>query len=236
MISFPSGFNVSESYIEAVKQISYFKLFGNSIFIFISALAGIVILGSMTAYKLCRVKGRLSTIIFFIFLSCMIIPFQGLMIPLVKMLAKVHLVNSLMGLSITYWVMMTPVVIFMYHGFVKSVPYEIEESARIDGANGYVTFFRIVFPLLKPITLTVITLFGLSVWNDFLMPLIVLQRSSLYTLPLGISVFFTESSNKPNRWPAIYAAMVISCTPIIVFFFFMQKHIVSGITQGAVKG
>lgn len=236
MISFPSGFNISDSYLAAIKQIDYYKLFGNSIYVLLFALAGIVLFGSMTAYKLCRVSGRLSTIIFFIFLSCLIIPFQGLMIPLIKMLASFHLVNTLTGLGIVNLVMITPVVIFMYHGFIKTIPYEIEESARIDGANGYFVFFRIIFPLLRSITLTVLTLFGLVIWNDFLMPLLILQKSSKYTLPLGVTIFFKESSNRPSEWPAIYAALVISSAPVMIFFFCMQKYMVSGIASGAVKG
>lgn len=236
MISFPSGFNIKESYVAAVQQMQYLNLFKNSLIVFVVSMVGIIILGSMTAYKLSRVRGKFSTIIFLVFLSCMMIPFQGLMLPLVKTIARLHLLNSLFGLSITYWALMTPVVIFMYHGFIKSIPYDIEEAARIDGANGYEIFFKIIFPLLKPITLTVITLLGLGIWNDFFMPLLVLQSPSTYTLPLGVSMFYGQQSGKPDQWPAIYGALVISIAPIIIFFIFMQKHIVYGITNGAVKG
>jgi raffinose/stachyose/melibiose transport system permease protein len=125
-----------------------------------------------------------------------------------------------------------PLSLFLYHGFIKTVPIEIEESARIDGCSQFGVFWRIVFPLLKPITVTVIILNTLWIWNDYLLPLLVLQDAELRTIPLATSSFFAQYT---KQWDMGLAALVMGITPVIIFFLFLQKHIIKGIASGSIK-
>jgi raffinose/stachyose/melibiose transport system permease protein len=163
----------------------------------------------------------------------LVIPFQTLMIPLVKVAKDLSLINTLHGIIIMYWGFGIPLALFLYHGFIKAVPKELEEAAYIDGSSTTGVFFRILLPLLKPITTTIAILHSLWIWNDFLLPLITLSSKKNQTIPLAASVYFGQYT---NEWNLAMAALTLAIIPIILFFLFMQRYIIQGITAGALKG
>lgn len=232
-LAFPSKIMFVENYYRTMEMMKFFSALSKSLVITVFSTAGLVVLAAMASYKLARVQGILSTILFFTFLSIMVIPFQAVMIPIVVMTKRLGLMNSLHGIVLVYWGLITPPAIFLYHGFIKTIPLEIEESVRIDGAGGLKVFWYIVFPLMTPVTSTVAVLLGLQIWNDFLLPLLVLQKPAMYTLPLAVMRFF-QSYN--TAWSNILAAIVLGSIPMVIFFFSAQKYVVAGITAGAVKG
>lgn len=232
-INLPQEIRLAEIYGRTIESMRFGRVLLNSGVITVFSVGGLLLLGAMAAYKLARVPGLLSTILFFTFLSIMVIPFQAVMIPIVVMVRRLGLMNSLPGIILVYWGLVTPPAIFLYHGFVKTIPLEIEESVRMDGGNDYQIFWRIIFPLLQPVTATVAVLMGLQIWNDFLLPLLLLQRPAMYTIPLAVMRFFQTYT---TAWSNIMAAIIIGSLPMIVFFFIAQRFVISGVTSGAIKG
>ncbi|GAE32110.1 carbohydrate ABC transporter permease [Halalkalibacter hemicellulosilyticus] len=220
------------NYAEVWRILDFPKAFWNSFLITVFSNIGIVIISSMAAWKLVRTPSKISKFLFLFFVAAMVIPFQTVMIPLVKIGGMLGLINSIPGIIIMYFGFGVPLSLFLYHGFVKTVPIEVEESAQIDGCSQFGLFWRIVFPLLKPITITVIILNTLWIWNDYLLPLLVLQDASLRTIPLATSSFFAQYT---KQWDMGLAALVLGITPIIIFFLFLQKHIIKGIASGSIK-
>lgn len=209
------------------------KVLFNSLFVTIISNLLLVLLSSMTAYRMVRHNSRFNRILFTLFVAAMVIPFQSIMIPLVKVTSTVGLMNSHYGLIICYLGFGIPISVFLFHGFVKSVPIEIEEAARVDGSNAYGVFFRIVYPLMRPMYVTIIILNTLWIWNDYLLPSILLQNSSLHTIPIATYAFFGQYT---KQWDLALPALVLGITPVIIFFLLMQKYIIQGITAGSVKG
>lgn len=220
------------NYLKVWEILNFPKVFKNSLIITVASNIGLVVISSMAAWKMVRTPGNFSKILFIIFVSAMVIPFQTVMIPLMKLGGMLGIMNSIPGLVMMYFGFGVSLSLFLYHGFVKSIPIEIEESAIVDGCSTFGVFWRIVFPLLKPITVTVIILNTLWIWNDFLLPLLVLQDPGLRTIPLATSSFFAQYT---KQWDMGLAALVLGITPIIIFFLFLQKHIIKGITAGSIK-
>ena len=220
------------NYAKVWNIINFPRAFWNSLIITVASNIGIVIISSMAAWKMVRTPNKFSKILFITIVSAMVIPFQTVMIPLMKLGGTLGIVNSIPGLVIMYFGFGVPLSLFLYHGFVKSVPIEIEEAAKIDGCSQFGVFWRIVFPLLKPITITVIILNTLWIWNDYLLPLLVLQSSELRTIPLATSSFFAQYT---KQWDMGLAALVLGIAPVIVFFLFLQRHIIKGIAAGSIK-
>ena len=154
------------------------------------------------------------------------------MIPLIVVTRKLNLSNSIPGIILVYWGLGCNFAIFLYHGFVKTIPHELEESAVMDGCTPYQTFFKIVMPLLVPVTSTIAVLDALWIWNDFLLPLLLLQRKAIRTIPLSQYIFFGQYY---SDWGLALAGLILAVLPIVIFYIFMQKYIVKGITAGAVK-
>ncbi|MGG1324234.1 carbohydrate ABC transporter permease [Priestia megaterium] len=221
-----------QNFVNAFNQMNYLKVLSNSLIITVISNAVLVIFCSMAAYMLVRTKKKISSIIFMAFVAAMVIPFQSIMIPLVKVAGNLNLLNSIWGIVIMYLGFGSGMTIFLYHGFIKGIPVELEEAAIIDGCSRLGVFWRIVFPLLKPITVTVVILNSLWIWNDFLLPSLVLQDPELRTIPLATFFFFGQYT---KQWDLALAALVISIAPLLIFFFAMQKHIVKGITSGSIK-
>jgi raffinose/stachyose/melibiose transport system permease protein len=221
------------NFATAWRQMNFMASFLNSLFVTVISVVGILLFSSAAAFQLVRNPGPASQFIFFFILSSLIIPFQTLMIPLVKVAKDLRLIDSLFGLVIMYWGFGIPLALFLYHGFIKSVPQELEEAAYMDGCGTTGVFFRILMPLLTPVTTTIAILQSLSIWNDFLLPLIMLTSVKNKTIPLAASIYFGEYN---NEWHLALASMTMAIIPIIVFFLFMQKYIIQGITAGAVKG
>ena len=155
------------------------------------------------------------------------------MIPLYKVVLALKIKNSLLGLSFVYAGMGVSMAVFLYHGFVKGIPMELEEAAAMDGSGRIQTFFKIVLPMLKPITATITITNVLWVWNDFLLPLIVVSNNKKYTLLLSTNTLFGQYS---SDWTAILSALILAAVPVIIFYAVFHKQILKGITDGAVKG
>jgi raffinose/stachyose/melibiose transport system permease protein len=221
-----------DNYVNAFEKLDFLTVFKNSLIITIGSNIVLVIFCSMAAYMLVRTKKKISNIIFMTFVAAMIIPFQSLMIPLIKTAGNLGLLNSIWGLVFMYLGFGSGMTIFLYHGFIKGIPLELEEAAIIDGCSRFGVFWRIVFPLLKPITVTIVILNSLWIWNDFLLPSLVLQDPELRTIPLATFFFFGQYT---KQWDLALAALVIGIIPLLIFFFTMQKHIIQGITSGSIK-
>jgi raffinose/stachyose/melibiose transport system permease protein len=218
--------------VEAFQKLDYLRVFTNSLIITVASNVVLIIFCSMAAYMLVRTKKKISNIIFMTFVAAMVIPFQSIMIPLIKTAGNLGMLNSMWGLVIMYLGFGSGMTIFLYHGFIKNIPVELEEAAIIDGCSPFGVFWRIVFPLLKPITVTVMILNSLWIWNDFLLPSLVLQDPDLRTIPLATFFFFGQYT---KQWDLALAGLVLSIIPLLIFFFSMQKHIIKGITSGSIK-
>ncbi len=221
------------NYARAWELLRFPRVFGNSLIITVIANAGLVVISAMAAHRIVRRNTRFNKTVFGLFVASMIIPFQSIMIPLVKVVSTLGIQNSYVGIIICYFGFGTMMSVFLYHGYIKSIPAEIEESAVVDGCSAYGVFWRIVFPLLKPMTVTVLLLNSLWIWNDFLLPLLILNSPGLRTIPLAASSFFAQYT---KQWDLGLASLVLGVIPIIIFFLSMQKHIIEGITAGSVKG
>ncbi|WP_240416398.1 carbohydrate ABC transporter permease [Paenibacillus periandrae] len=209
------------------------QVFLNSLLVTVFSNIGLVIISSMAAYRLVRYPSKFNNLIFLAFVAAMVIPFQSIMIPLVRVGSQIGIMDSIPGLVICYFGFGVSLNVFLYHGFIKSIPIEVEESARVDGCSPYGVFWKIVFPLLKPMTVTVVLLNSLWIWNDFLLPMLVLSSPDLRTIPLATFSFFGQYT---KQWDLALAALVLGVLPIVIFFLAMQRHIIEGITAGSVKG
>ena len=225
-------------------NVRYLSSFISSVIITVVSVGLLILIASMAAWVLVRTKTILSNAIFMMFVAAMVIPFHVVMLPLVAWFYKIEtalglsgnlrLLQNYPGLILAYMGFGSSLSIFLFHGFIKGVPYELEEAATIDGCSKAGTFFRIVFPLLKPITITVMILNGMWIWNDFLLPLLVLgSGNNVQTLPLGVANFV---GSFVRRWDLILTATLMAMLPIVILFLFMQKHIIKGIVDGSVKG
>lgn len=208
----------------------------NTLIITVSAVALIVIISSLAAWVMVRSKSKFSTILFLGFTSAMLIPFQSVMYPLLSIFENLGLKNTF-GLILMYGGFGLSMSVFLYHGFLKSVPKSLEEAAVIDGANIFQLFFKIVFPLVKSTTVTVIILNSMWIWNDYLLPFLVIGNNNTgRTLTLELYFAKMQAGQFGNPWELIFPAVFIAMIPIIVLFLFLQKHIVRGVADGAVKG
>ncbi len=230
--SLPEAMNF-ENYSRVWDIMKFPKVFTNSLLITVFSNIGLVIISSMAAYRLVRFAGKWNNLLFILFISAMVIPFQSVMIPLVQIANQMGLIDKLPGLIICYFGFGVSLNIFLYHSFIKSIPLEIEESAVVDGCSIFGVFWLIVFPLLRPITVTIVLLNSLWIWNDFLLPLLIISNPDLRSIPLATYSFFGQYT---KQWDLALAALVLGITPIIIFFLSMQKHIIEVITAGSVKG
>ncbi len=222
-----------ENYTEAFSQVDLLQVTMNSVIVTGVGLVGIVIAGALAGYKLARTPGKISNVLFLMFMSSMLIPFHSIMITLTRVAKELGLQGSTFGLGLIYIGLGVNMAIFLCHGFVKTIPKELEEAAKIDGAGEMQTFIKIIFPLLLPILVTIAILDILWLWNDFLLPLLMLTDVNNYTLILSVNMLFGEYN---NDWPKILASLVMTTLPIVVFYAFFQKYILDGIAEGAVKG
>lgn len=230
-ILLPANFNL-ENFVSAFARMNYPYALMNSVVITVLSGMVLIVLPSMLAYYLVRFNYRANKLIFIILVMSMIIPFQALMIPFVSIYGALDLLNSRIALVYFYLGFGVSLSTFMYHGFIKILPIALEESAFIDGANWFQIFWQVVFPMLQPVTATITILNALWIWNDFLLPSLVLFLSAR-TLPLSTYSFFGQYT---SNYGVAMAGLVLSITPIIIFYLAMQRNIISGITDGAVKG
>ncbi|CAM4188558.1 carbohydrate ABC transporter permease [Lederbergia lenta] len=220
-----------ENYPQAFGALDFVSSFFNSLIITVSSIFLICICASMAAYALSRRKGRTSSLIYFIFAICMLIPFQSIMIPLISIFGSFDMLNRF-GLMIMYLGLASSLSIFLYFGALRGIPIALDEAAIIDGCNRFQVFRYIILPILKPTTVTVIVLNAIWFWNDYLLPSLVINKDGMYTIPLKMFYFFGEYS---KQWHLALAALIIAIIPIVVVYMFLQKYIIKGISDGAVK-
>ncbi len=232
MMSLPSSLSL-ENYRRTIEKMHYVRSFFNTVLVSFLGVAFMIIFSALAGWRLCRTKTKLSSFLFGLFVFSMLIPFSSIMIPLYKVILALHIKNSLIGLSFVYSGLGVSMAIFLYHGFVKGIPMELEEAAAMDGCTRLRVFFYIILPMLKPITATVCITNVLWMWNDFLLPLITISNNKKYSLLLSTNTLFGQYS---NDWAAILSALILSAIPVIIFYAIFQKQILKGITDGAIKG
>lgn len=231
--SFPQVFHFS-NYSDVWKMIDFPQAFWNSFQITVLSVLLIVVFSSMAAYQIVRKPTKFNSFVFLLLISAMIIPFQSLMLQLVRVTSMLELRGELYGIVACYLGFGMPLSVFLFHGFIKTVPYELEEAARVDGTGPFGVFFRIVFPLLMPIIVTVVILNTLWIWNDYLLPVLIIGgNKDLTTLPVAVTKFFGQYTKK---WDLALAGLVMAIVPVLLFFLSLQKYIVEGVTAGSVKG
>jgi raffinose/stachyose/melibiose transport system permease protein len=221
-----------DNFIEAYKTMNFGSALINSLLVTTISVTVIILCSSMLAYYLVRTNSKLSKVIFMSLVASMIIPFQSLMIPFVTIFGNIGLLNSRGMLIYFYLGFGISMATFMYHGFIKSIPIELEEAAIIDGASQIQVFFKVVFPMLSPTTATIAILDVLWVWNEFLLPSLVLVNDDVRTLPLSTFYFFGKYT---ANYSVAMAALVLVLLPILIFYFIMQKKIIAGVADGAIK-
>ena len=231
-ISLPASYTL-DNYLRTWEKMHYLRSLGNTVVLAGAGVGLIVLFSSLAGWKLNRTKTRLSSVLLSLFVFSMLIPFSSIMIPLYRVVLVLKIKNSLLGLALVYAGMGVSMAIFLYHGFVGSIPLELEEAAAIDGCSSLQTFFRVLLPLLKPITATIVITNVLWIWNDFLLPLIVISRNQSYTLLLSTNTLFGQYS---SDWTAILSALILAAIPVIAFYALFQKNILKGIADGALKG
>lgn len=223
-----------DNFKKVFETMDYLRAFFNTAVITLISVSGIIVIGSMAGYKLARTKTKLSKYIFLYCIMPMMIPFQSFMITLVQLSKGMNLTNSVLGITVVYWGLGAPMAIFLYNGFTKSIPLELEEAAIIDGCNQFRLFTKVVFPLLKSVTATVVVVNAMWIWNDFLLPLLVLGTNKKNkTLQLAAYSFMGQYK---MEWQNIMAAAILIIIPALIIFLIFQKHIIKGMIAGAVKG
>ena len=247
IVSNPVGFGgVSFSQlmanISAVVNNSNFNFwyaFGTSVIITILSLVTLALFGGMAAWVICRNKTKWSTAIYMVFIASMIIPFQVVMLPLISTFRDVSqfigisMLQSIPGIVFAYCGFGGAMTVFILTGFIKGIPYELEEAAAIDGCSPEGTFFRIIFPLLTPVITTVTILNGMWIWNDYLLPSLMLgQNGKVKTLPVAVQAFV---GSYVKQWDLILTAALLAIVPMIVIFLVAQKQIMNGMVEGAIK-
>lgn len=220
-------------------QFNYWDSFKSSSIITIVTLLMLIVFASMAAWILVRNKTKWSNVIFMLFVAAMVIPFQVVMLPLlstfrsISNLIGIQMLSSYPGIIFAYLGFGGSMSVFILHGFIKNIPYELEEAALIDGCKPEGTFFRIIFPLLKPVQVTVLILNGIWIWNDFLLPSLMLgMNGKVKTLPVAVTSFV---GSYVKQWDLILTSALLAMLPVVILFLFAQKYIIKGMVEGAVK-
>ncbi len=233
VIALPKSLEIA-NYITVIEKMNYPRLFLNNLVITSIGIFGIVLFSSTAAYILDRRRSKYTRFMYVLIITPMLIPFQTIMITLLKTMSSLGLSGSVWGLGIQYWGFGIPMATFIFFNFMRTIPKDIDESALIDGASTIRTFFSIILPLLKTVTVTVIVLNVMWIWNDFLLPLLMVNRSpDTKTLVLSAYTFVGQFN---TQWHYAMTAMVLAVLPSIIFFILLQRYIVEGVVAGAVKG
>ncbi len=224
-----------ESYAKAFSNMNYPVEFMNSLLTTGLSVLIIVLLATMAAYPIGRIKGKLARFLYYFFIAGLVIPSQMVVVPVVQMISRLGIPNTRFTPMLMFITCSMPFSVFLYAGFMKSVPVEIEESAYLDGATLWQRYTRVVFPLLKPATVSTVITQGLWIWNDYFYPMIFVSKKAQYSLPVGMIQFLGDKEN-PAQWNVLFAACVLCALPLIVIFMLLQKQFINGIAAGAVKG
>lgn len=230
-LSLPDSFDLT-NYKYAFDKMGYIVAFSNSLIVTVVSVLLISLIAAMTAHYFVRNNTKINQYTFLIMVASMIIPFQAIMIPLVKIYGSLDMMNSKWSLIYMYLGFGSSLAVFIYHGFVKSIPAELEEAAMIDGCTKTQTFFRIVFPVLMPTTATISILNVLWIWNDFLLPSLILVNPDERTLPISTYNFYGTYT---VDYGPLMAGLVLTILPIIIVYLGAQKFIIQGVMQGSIK-
>jgi len=221
--------NFRNAWIEA----NMMTAFKNNIIITLVVVSAVVIIGSFASYPLARYRTKWNNFIYTLCISCMIVPPLTILVPLYKLVVNTTGTSTYLGVILPHIAYQLPITIFLFTGFIGSISRELDEAALIDGCGRFTIFFRIIFPLLKPVTATVTILVGVAIWNDYTFSVFFLQKPKMYTLTVALSQFFSQFSNQIN-WVA--AGCIIGTIPLALLYLFLQKYFIKGLSAGAVKG
>jgi raffinose/stachyose/melibiose transport system permease protein len=225
-------------YANAMNRMNFVRALGNSLLVTVFSIGVLIVLASMAAWMLVRTNNRLSKTIFVVLVATMLIPFQTLMMPLMQEMSGIKrnlgipMLDTLGALVFMNIGFGASLAVFLYHGFIKSIPVSLEEAAVIDGCSTAGVFWKITFPMLKPVTMTVMVLDVIWIWNDYLLPSLVLTSKSNRTVPLSTASFFGEFT---IQWNMAMAGLMLTIIPVILFYLAAQKYIIRGVAAGAVK-
>ncbi len=222
-----------QNYENGIKKIGFFQAFGCSLWITVASVAVIILFTSMCAWYITRVKNKATSSLYYLCVFSMIVPFQMVMFTLSKLADMMHMGNPL-GIVIVYLGFGAGLAVFMFCGFVKSIPIEIEEAAMIDGCNPLEIFFQVVLPVLKPTCISVAILQTMWIWNDYLLPYLVLDITKYKTIPIAIQ--YLKGGYGAIDMGAMMGMLVLAIIPIVIFYMFCQRYIIEGVVAGAVKG
>ena len=232
-LALPAEWNL-DNFKEVMRTGNYLKVFGNTIYFAVVSGVIVITLGAMAGYKLDRMNNRIGEMTSIVFMIAMMLPFPVIMIPLAVVASELHISNNLTLVSVLNAGFSCSLAVIMYKQAVNSIPKELDECAYMDGASGYSFFFRIIFPLLKPITGTVAVLYFIRYWNDLMLPMILISKKELYTIPLSQLSFYNQFTQ--NRWNLLLASGLMAIIPVVILYLFAQRTIISGVAAGAVKG
>lgn len=223
-----------ENYLLAIQNMDLPRVLLNTVILTGASVAGVIVISGLASYPIALSKHtKLYNFIYYLFLCGIMIPFYTTLVPLVELMNGLNLTDSIPGMIIYYLGRRIPMDVFLYVGFVRGMSYEIIEAAEIDGANIWKTYWKILFPVMKPITTTIMLLDSMGIWNNFLMPRLMLTSKANRVIALAQYYFRSENNNK---WELTFAAYVITLLPIVIFYFVFQKNIIKGVGAGAVKG
>lgn len=223
---------ILDNYLDILTNLQIYRSFGNTVIITLFSVLAIVVIGEMAAYPIAFRKSRLNDAFSIYLMVGFLVPFQAILLSLFEVMQALHLIDSIVGM-ILFYCNGSALTVFLAVGYMKSIPRELQEAAIMDGCSIPMVFFRIVFPLMKPITSTSVIFNTMWIWNDFIAPNIFLSTRSKGTIVLEI---FRAKGQFSVDWPRFMAMSVVSIFPILLFYLFMQKHIIKGLTAGAVKG
>lgn len=222
-----------DNFLNAFVKANLMRAFMNNIIITGTAVFAVIAIGAAAAYPLSRFKTKLNNFVYTLCISCMIVPPLTILVPLYKLIVDTTGTSTYSGIILPHIAYQLPMTIFLFTGFIGSLPRELDEAALIDGCSRFGIFFRILLPLLKPVTASVIILVGVNVWNDYQFSLFFLQKTSMFTINLGLSRFFGYFTNEIN-WVA--AGCIVGMLPLAIVYLMLQQYFVKGLSAGAVKG
>jgi raffinose/stachyose/melibiose transport system permease protein len=225
-----------DSVIRSFATMKYPVTFMNSAIVLSVSCLFLISLGSLAAFGIAMANSRMLNAVYIVLVAMITLPFQLAMVPLIFLLKSLGLVNTYLGIALIYTGWFLPFVVFLYTGFIRTVPRELEEAGRVDGCGLLRSFISIYIPLLKSITGTVLILRGVPIWNDLLVPIITITRSTMSTLPLRLYSFVGTPGSSAIRWNLVFGSTFIVSVPILLVFLFLQRYFVRGVVAGAVKG
>ena len=229
-LAWPKTFTL-DNFEQAMTKMNFFRSLTNSILITVLSVSALILFSSMLAYYLARSRTKFSKTTFLMLVASMIVPFQALMIPFMSIFAQFVSLNNRAALIFFYIGFGVALSTFLYHGFISKIPMDLDEAAAVDGASDFLIFRKIIFPMLRPVTATVAIVNSLWIWNDFLLPRLVLTNET-QTLPLSTYLFYGQYSTEYGQ---AMAGLLLAVLPIIVFYLILQKQFITGISAGAVK-